>query len=123
MAWSNITGNATNIASATMADVPSDGATVPVSLNPGETANLQVEADFPATPTDDLSWQILASPDGGTTYDVQPIAAGLLSNGSDPNRVTVQLFGYRTLKVQAARTGSTDTVSVTVRVAKDGVSL
>ena len=123
MAWSNTTGTATNVTATTMADIPSDGATVAVALNPGETVNVQIEADFPTTPTDDLQWQILASPDGGTTWDVLPVASGLLENTSDPNRVTVQVFGFRTIKVQAARVGSTDTIAVTVRVAKDGVSL
>lgn len=123
MAWSNTTGTATNVTATTMADIPSDGATVAVALNPGETANVQIEADFPATPTDNLTWQILSSADGGTTWDVLPVAAGVLENTSDPNRVTVQVFGYRSIKVQAARTGATDTIAVTARVAKDGVSL
>lgn len=122
MPWSTTTG-AEAITGGTFIDIGSDGFAVPISLNPGETANIQIEADFPVTPTDDLDWQILSSPDGGTTWDVQPIAAGRLLNGDDPNRVSLSVAGYRTVKVQAARTGSTDLIDVTVRVAKDGVSL
>lgn len=123
MAWSNTTGTTESITSSTMSDVPTNATTAPVSLNPGETADVQVEATFPATPTDNLNWQILSSADGGITWDVQPIAAGMLLNSASPNRITVSVCGYREIKVQAARTGTTDTISVTVRVALDGVSL
>lgn len=124
MPWSNTTtGDATNVTGPVMVDIPSDGANVPITLNAGETSNIEIAADFPSSPTDDVIWQVLASVDGGTTWGVQPIDQGRMLNSSDPNSLILSLWGYHVIKVQAMISGITDTVAVTVRVRKDGVNI
>lgn len=93
------------------------------TLNPRELAQVMIEADFQATPTDDAEFQILSSPDGGTTWDTSPIIPGSISNGTDPARVTVMIVGLERFKVQMKQTGSTDTINKgKIFVRQDGVS-
>lgn len=124
MAWAgSTTGNSTNISNTTFTDLPSDGATVLVSLNPREIAHVMVEVNFAATPTDDADVRVLSSVDNGTEFDTSPIIGPIrIDNGTDPARISFMVMGVRSFKVQGANTGSTDTHAYVVEVNKDGVS-
>lgn len=97
-------------------DVQESAADLEITLDPNQFVELQIEVNFQASPTDDGEWQILSSPDGGTTYDTDPIDSGQIDNGTDPARQTTRIFGVHTIKIQGRQTGATDTTnSMTVR--------
>lgn len=122
MTWTNTAGNATNVSGATWTDIPLDVAAVDQTLQPGESGVVQVEAGFPVTPTDDLEFRILLTPDG-TNYDTDGATGARLINTTSPAILSVPIRDVYGFKLQARATGATDTISVTGRLAKDGVAL
>ena len=96
---------------------------IALALEPRELVHCQVIFDFPGTPTDDGEFQVLASPDDGTTWDTIPIMAFTADNGTDPNTVSFVISGYRYLRFQARLSGTTDTTTTCrLRYRKDGVA-
>jgi hypothetical protein len=95
-----------------------------VTLAPGELAVVQVKANFPATPTDDLEVYILQTlDDTSETSDNQTSLATVLINTDDPAYKSFPVSGMRKFRVGVIRTGSTDTITVDIWVRKDGVDL
>lgn len=98
-------------------------ADIAVDLEPRELIHVQVIFDFPGSPNDDGEFQVLASPDDGTTWDTIPILAFTADQGTDPNTVSFVISGYRYLQFQARLSGTTDTTTTcVVRYRKDGVA-
>jgi hypothetical protein len=95
-----------------------------IALEPGEWAAMQVEADFPVTPTDHLIVAIYPTIDGGTTYANTPDREYIVDKGTDPNRFPFIVSGYPGFRVGVRRSGATDTItSAILKLKKSGVSL
>jgi len=95
-----------------------------VSLNPGELADVQVKADFPGTPTDNLKVTVYMSlDDTSETWDNQSTATLVLMNTQDPAYRSFPVSGCRKFRIGVVRTGTTDTITVDAWVRKDGVNL
>jgi hypothetical protein len=80
-----------------------------------EGAQVAVDADFTVTPTDDLIVEVFASLDG-TDYDDTPLFTQEIDKDTDPNQITIPVFDLAFFKVNVKRSGSTDTITVTVKV-------
>lgn len=78
-------------------------------------AQVTVDANFPVSPTDDLNLEVRAS-DDGTDFDITPLFPLTISKDTDPNRVTFFVMDVARFKINAARSGSTDTIIVTIAV-------
>lgn len=93
-------------------------------LTPREIAQVSVEVTFQAGAVDDGEWQILASPDDGTTWDTEPLLAGsIIAVASTTVRLTVELLGVERFKLQMRQAGSTDTTNSGKAIIRtDGVS-
>lgn len=119
MAWSSKSQIETS-ASVAGTEVFSDK----VELNPGEMCAVQIKADFPGSPTDDLEVRLYGTLDASSeTYDNQGTIATLLSNSDDPAYKTILISGYYAFRLGFIRSGSTDTITVDAWIRKDGVSL
>lgn len=95
-----------------------------VGLNPGEVAHVQVEADFPATPTDNLIVKIYGTlDDTSENWDDTPLFQQEIDNGIDPNAISLVIAGVYKFRLGVIRDGSTDTITVNAYERRDGVSL
>jgi hypothetical protein len=95
-----------------------------ITLNPGEMAHVQISADFPATPTDDLIVAVYATlDDSSETWSIQPVMEFSISRTPDPNRTAFLLSGFYKCRIGVRRSGTTDTItSADMSFRKDGVS-
>ena len=120
MAWGNKTQIA-NALSITATEVFSDSFT----LNPGESAHVQVEADFPASPTDDLEVRLYGTLDESSENwdDTVLQYLGTLDKGTDPNAMSFIVSGIYKGRIGFKRSGSTDTITVNAWLRKDGVNI
>jgi len=95
-----------------------------VTLSPGELAHVQVTADFPVTPTDNLIIRVYTTlDDTSETWDNTSVYSFSLSKAIDPGAVTFIISQVYRFKVVLIRDGSTDTITCSVFYRKDGVSL
>lgn len=95
-----------------------------VTLNPGESAHVEVEGDFPVTPNDDLEVRVYGTLDDSTeNWDDTPIYKFTISNSIDPNKASIVIIDVYKFRVGAIRTGATDTITTNMWYRKDGVSL
>lgn len=96
-----------------------------VTLNPGETAHVEVEVDFPTTPADDAVVSVYGTLDASSeSWDETPIHARLISNDIDPNKASFLVSGVYKFRVGVKRSGSTDTItSADMSYRKNGVNL
>lgn len=118
MAWSSET-TATQLTSITTEQYFNQTPT----LNPAETAHVQVSVDFPSTPTDDAIISVYGTLDG-TDYDLTPMMQLRLLKGTDPNRVSFSVTGVYQFRVGVKRSGTTDTLtSADMSYRVNGVSL
>jgi len=99
--------NAVNVTSGTASDA------VNLEASGYEGAAISVLADFPGGATDHLDVSIQGSLDG-TNFDTVALAAVRLDKATDPGRVTFNIRNIPYFRVYAARSGSTDTIAVTV---------
>jgi len=119
MAWSN----KTNIMSAASV-AASEQYSSAVSLNPGELAHVEIDANFPASPSDDLTVNVYGDITGGSPdWDDTPLFSQIIDNGTDPNKISLSLSGLYQFRVGTVRSGSSDTIVVSINYRKDGVSL
>ena len=120
MSWGNKTQIATSL-SAAATEVFSDA----ITLNPGESAHVQVVADFPETPTDDLEVRLYGTLDESSeNWDDTPLQyLGTLDKGTDPNAFSCIVSGIYKGRLGFKRSGATDTITVNAWIRKDGVSL
>ena len=87
---------------------------VDLETNGMEGAHVTVEADFPASPTDNLIVEVRASLDG-TNYDDTPLYSFELNNDTDPNQVSFVVRDVAHFKLFCKRSGTTDTITVTAK--------
>lgn len=91
-------------------------------LNPRELAHVEIEVDFPTSPTDDAIVAVYGSLDG-TNWDDTPLMEFTIDNGTDPNQVSFVVMGIYQFRVGVRRSGTTDTLtSADMDYRKDGVS-
>ena len=87
---------------------------VDLETNGYEGAHIIVDADFPASPTDNLIVEVRGSLDG-TNYDDTPLFSFKIDKGTDPNQVSFALKDLAHFKLFCKRDGSTDTITVTAK--------
>jgi hypothetical protein len=94
------------------------------TLNPRETAHVQVSVDFPASPTDHAIIAVYTTlDDSSEVWDVIPMMEFLIENTTDPNRISFLVTGVYKFRVGVRRSGSTDTItSADLSLRKDGVN-
>ena len=79
-----------------------------------EGAHLTVEADFPASPTDNLVVEVKASLDG-TNYDDTPLYSFEIDKDTDPNQVSFIIKDVTHFKLYCYRAGGSQTITVTAK--------
>lgn len=95
-----------------------------VSLTPGEIAQIQVKADFPASPTDHLEVRVYGTlDDSSEVSDTQSALATVIVNTDDPAYKSFPISGFVKFRLGVIRDGTTDTIDVDAWVRKDGVDL
>lgn len=77
-------------------------------------AHVIVEADFPASPTDDLEVRFYASLDG-SNWDDKPFYSFTIENDTDPCQVSVIITDFAHFRVGLKASGNTDTIDVQVK--------
>lgn len=80
-----------------------------------EAAQVTVDADFPVSPTDNLVIEVQAS-DDGTDFDITPLYTFEIDKDTDPNRLTFFVWDVARFRINAKRSGTTDTITVTIAV-------
>lgn len=120
MAWTSKT-SATQLTSITTEQIFDETPT----LNPGEIAHCEVEADFPTSPTDNLIVAVYATLDDSTeNWDDTPVMEFKIMNDNDPNKRSFVVSDLYKFRVGVRRDGSTDTItSADFSYRKNGVSL
>lgn len=120
MAWGSKT-NATQLTTITTEQFFS----TLITLNPGETAHVQVGCDFPATPTDNLIVALYGTLDAASeVWDTEPIVEYTLGNAVDQPDLSFLVSGLYKFRVGVRRDGTTDTItSADLSYRLDGVSL
>jgi hypothetical protein len=90
------------------------------TLNPRETAHVQVWVEFPGSPTDHAIVAIYTTVDDSSeVWDL----VFFLENSPDPNRISFLVTGVYKFRVGVRRSGSTDTItSADMAYRKDGVN-
>ena len=94
------------------------------TLNPRETAHVQVSVDFPGSPTDHAIVAVYTTlDDTSEVWDLIPMMEFLIENTTDPNRISFLVTGVYKFRVGVRRSGSTDTItSADLSLRKDGVN-
>lgn len=87
---------------------------VNLETNGYEGAHMIIDADFVATPTDNLEVYIQASLDG-TNYDDTALYSFVISKVTDPNQVSFIIRDVTHFRLYCKRSGSTDTITVTAK--------
>lgn len=87
-----------------------------VDLSLYEGVHFQITADNQAgSPVDSLDIKVFATLDDGVTYDLNPFIYFNIPNAPDPNIISLVVEGYRGIKIQGVRVGTTDTYKVTLK--------
>lgn len=95
-----------------------------VQPNAGEQTHVEVEADFPGSPTDDLVVSLYATlDDSSENWDDTPVFQFTIDNGTDPNKVSFVVSGLYKWRLGLIRSGSTDTITTNAYIRRDGVAL
>lgn len=79
--------------------------------DPNEVVDVEVDVNFPTTPTDNAIVSVYGSLDGGTDFDDTARMSFVIDNGIDPNQRGFQTFGIYQYRVGVKRDGSTDTIT------------
>lgn len=87
---------------------------VDLETNGYEGAHVTVDANFPASPTDNLIVEVRASIDA-TNYDDTALFSFHIDKDTDPNQVTFIVKDVAHFKLYCKRDGSTDTITVTAK--------
>lgn len=104
----------TTIMNAVSVTTGSYSSAVDLETNGYDGAHVTVDADFPASPTDDLEVYVQASLDG-STWDDTAITSFVIDNGTDPNQVSFIVKDVAHFRLYCKRSGSTDTITVTAK--------
>lgn len=97
---------------------------VPVST-PGELFHIEVEANFPASPTDNLIVALYGTlDDSSQNFDDTPFLEFEIANDNDPNKASFLISGIYSFRIGVRRSGSTDTItSADMSFRRDNVNL
>jgi hypothetical protein len=79
-----------------------------------EGAHVTVDADFPASPTDNLVVEVKTSLDG-SNYDDTPLYKFEIDKTTDPNQVSFIIKDVAHFKLYCYRAGGTQTITVTAK--------
>ncbi|MFB0523910.1 MAG: hypothetical protein ACETVZ_00090 [Phycisphaerae bacterium] len=79
-----------------------------------EGAHVIVDADFVASPTENLIVEVRASLDA-TNYDDTPLYSFEVDKGTDPNQVSFVVKDIAHFKLYCKRSGTTETITVTAK--------
>ena len=117
MAWGNKTQIASNLSVSNSSEVYSDTFT----LKPKEFAHVQVYADFPSSPTDDLEVKVYTTlDDSSENWDTRPFYSFEISNDQD-HYVSFVLCGIYKARLGFKKSGSaSETITVSAWIRKDG---
>jgi len=107
-------GSETTIMNAVAVTTGSWSDDVDLETNGYEGAHVIVDADFPASPTDNLIVEVRASLDGAN-YDDTSLFSFKVDKGTDPNQVSFLIKDVAHFKLYCKRDGSTDTITVTAK--------
>jgi len=84
-----------------------------VVLEDEEVAHVQVKADFPGTPTDDLTVSVYGTLDESSeNWDTKYHAQYTIEKEIDPNSFSIVVKDLRKFRIGCVRSGSTDTITV-----------
>lgn len=82
-------------------------------LDPNQIAHIEIEANPPASPTDDLLVKVYGTLDASSeNWDDTPILEFRIDKDSDPNKVSFRVSGVYKFRVGVQRDGSTDSYTV-----------
>lgn len=107
MGWSN------KIASSQLTDITTEEffSQTP-TLNPGESAQIEIEYDPVGSPTDNLVVSVYPTLDSsGESWDETPIFSFEIANAPDPNKASFIVAGIYKFRVGVKRSGTTDTIT------------
>jgi len=107
-------GSETTIMDAVSVTTGSWSSDVDLETNGYEGAHVTVAADFPASPTDNLTVEVRASIDA-TNYDDTALFSFRIDKDTDPNQATFIVKDVAHFKLYCKRDGSTDTITVTAK--------
>lgn len=107
-------GSETTIMNAVAVTTGSWSDDVDLETNGYEGAHVIVDADFPASPTDNLIVEVRTSLDG-SNYDDTALFSFKVDKGTDPNQVSFVIKDVAHFKLYCKRDGSTDTITVTAK--------
>jgi len=107
-------GSETTIMNAVTVTTGSWSDDVDLETNGYEGAHVIVDADFPASPTDNLIVEVRASLDG-TNYDDTALFSFTIDKSTDPNQVSFIVKDVAHFKLYCKRSGSTDTITMTAK--------
>lgn len=129
MAWGAKTQIAANLAVNNTTDADSQYpsfASSAVTLNPGESAQVQITAAFPAAAANDLGIRVVGTlDDSSETWDDLPFSAMSIQRAASItfNR-SITLTGPYKFRIEFRKLGTAaETVTVNAYVRKDGVSV
>jgi hypothetical protein len=111
---SKVWGSETTIMNAVAVTTGSYSDAVDLETNGYEGAHVIVDADFPASPTDNLEVYMQASLDG-TNWDDTALFSFVVDKGTDPNQVSFIVKDVARFRLYCKRSGSTDTITVTAK--------
>ena len=80
--------------------------------DPNEIVDIEIDIDFPVTPTDDGIVAVFGTLDGGTDFDDTARMEFVIDSAvADPNQAGFQTFGIYQFRVGVRRSGTTDTLT------------
>ena len=95
------------------------------TLNPGETAHVEVDFNPPASPTSNLQVSVYGTLDASSeNWDDTPLMQFTIANSPDPNKLSFLVSGVYKFRVGVIRSGGSNTDLVADMAYRlDGVSL
>lgn len=111
---SKVWGTETTIMNAIAVTTGSYSSDVDLETSGYDGAHITVDADFPASPTDNLEVYVQGSLDA-SNYDDTALCSFVVDKGTDPNQVSFIIKDVAHFRLYCKRSGSTDTITVTVK--------
>lgn len=94
------------------------------TLNPGEEVHVEIIANPPATPVDDLEVRVYTTLDASTEdWDDTAFMSFVIDNGIDPNKRSFIVSGVYKFRVGVQSSGATDSYTVDMNHRVNGISI